>query len=185
MQYVMSSKWSLMPRFEITDGSGAPVFEARGHLGSQITLQDGAGQEIADIRKHVFSDTHEVWLAGQQVAQVRHTGIFGDKYEIASAYGIINARGQFAGGDYVLSRGDVPVARMIRQFSLREKFAVEVSDEENQAFFLAVVLAIEAIHDERRQREHQGGMGGLGGMLGNPGGMLGNPGGMLGNPGQV
>jgi uncharacterized protein YxjI len=157
MQYVMSSKWSLMPRFEITDGSGAPQFEARGHLGSQITLHDTYGQEVADIRKHVFSDTHEVHVGGQQVAQVRHAGIFGDKYDIESAYGIINARGHFAGGDYTLSRDGVPVARMVRQFSLREKFAIEVPDDENQVFFLAIVLAIEAIHDERNQQAHQAG----------------------------
>jgi uncharacterized protein YxjI len=157
MQYVMSSKWSLMPRFEITDGSGAPQFEARGHFGSQITLHDNYGQEVADIRKHMFSDTHEVYVGGQQAAQVRHAGIFGDKYDIESAYGIIAARGHFAGGDYSLSRGDVPVARMVRQFSLREKFAVDVSDDENQVFFLAVVLAIEAIHEERNQQAHQAG----------------------------
>ncbi len=82
MEYVRSSRWSLMQRFEITDGSGAPQFEARGHLGSQITLHDNSGQEVAEIRKHVFSDTHEVYLNDQQMAQVRHAGIFGDRYEI-------------------------------------------------------------------------------------------------------
>jgi uncharacterized protein YxjI len=159
MQYVMASKWSLMPKFEITDGSGVPQFEAKGHLGSQITLYDTSGQEAAEIRKHVFSDTHEVFVGGQQVARVRHAGIFGDKYDVESAYGVINARGHFDGGDYSLSRGGMLVARMVRKFSLREKFAVEVSDQENQIFILAVVLAIEAIHDERRQQQHQGGFG--------------------------
>ena len=38
---------------------------------------------------------------------------------------------------------------MARQFSLHEKFAVDVADSENPAFILAVLLAIEAIHDER------------------------------------
>jgi uncharacterized protein YxjI len=166
MEYVMSSKWSLMERFEITDGSGAPQFEARGHLGSQITLHDPSGQQVADIRKHIFTDTHEVYVGGQQVAQVRHAGIFGDRYDIESAYGLLNARGHFAGGDYTVSRGGMPVARMVRQFSLREKFAVDVADEENQVFLLALVLAIEAIHDERSQQEHHGGGFGVGGMIG-------------------
>jgi uncharacterized protein YxjI len=67
MQYVMASKWSLLERFEITDASGAPQFEARGHLGSQITLHDTHGQEVADIRKHLLSDTHEVYVGGQRV----------------------------------------------------------------------------------------------------------------------
>jgi uncharacterized protein YxjI len=174
MQYVMSSKWSLMPRFEITDGSGTPQFEARGHLGSQITLHDSHGQEVADIRKHIFTDTHQVYVGGQQVAQVRHAGIFGDKYDIESAYGPLQARGRFDGGDYTVNRGGAPVARMMRKFSLREKFAVDIADDENQAFLLAIVLAIEAIHDERRQQVPGAGLGlGLGGGFGGGGGIAG------------
>jgi len=158
MEYVMASRWSLMERFEITDTAGTPQFEARGHLGSQITLHDSNGQEVADIRKHLLSDTHEVYVGGQRAAQVRHAGIFGDKYDIESAFGYLTARGRFDGGDYTVSRDGTPVARMLRQFSLREKFAIDVADGENQAFLLALVLAIEAIHDERRQ-QHGGGLG--------------------------
>jgi uncharacterized protein YxjI len=169
MEYVMSSRWSLMERFDITDGSGTPVFEARGHLGARISLLDGYGQEVAEIRKHIMTDTHEVYVGGQRVAQVRHAGIFGDKYDIESGFGRLEARGRFDGGDYTVSRGGAPVARMVRKFSLREKFAVEIADDENQPFLLAIVLAIEAIHDERRQQQNRGagmGMGfGAGGIL--------------------
>jgi hypothetical protein len=91
----MSSKWALLERFEITDASGALQFEARGHLGSQITLHDSSGRELADIRKPVFSDTHEVFLAGQRAAVVRHAGIFGDRYEIETSAGQLTARGRF------------------------------------------------------------------------------------------
>jgi uncharacterized protein YxjI len=171
MEYVMSSRWSLMERFDISDSAGTPQFEARGHLGARISLLDGNGQEVAEIRKHVMTDTHDVYVAGQRVAQVRHAGIFGDKYDIDSAFGWLQARGRFDGGDYTVSRGGVPVARMVRKFSLREKFAVDIADDENQAFLLAIVLAIEAIHDERRQREHRGAGLGLGmGMTGGFGG---------------
>jgi uncharacterized protein YxjI len=152
MQYVMSSKWSVMKRFEITDALGAPQFEARGHLGSQITLHDTNGQEVADIRKHALKLTHDVYVGGQQVAQVKHAGIFGNRYDIQSAYGLLNARGHFAGGDYDIMRDGMLVARLVRQFSLREKFAVDVADDENQVFLLALVLALEAIHDEVRRR---------------------------------
>lgn len=166
MEYVMASRWSLMERFEITDAAGAPQFEARGHLGSRITLHDRDGQEVADIRKHVLTDTHEVYVGGQRAAQVRHAGIFGDKYDIESAYGYLTARGRFDGGDYTVNRDGTPIARMVRKFSLREKFAIDVADSENQAFLLALVLAIEAIHDERRQ-QHGGGLaaGGIAGMI--------------------
>ena len=170
MEYVMASRWSLMERFEITDASGAPQFEARGHLGSRITLQDSNGQEVADIRKHLMTNTHEVYLGEQRAAQVRHAGILGDKYDIESAYGYLSARGRFDGGDYTVNRDGVPVAQMIRKFSLREKFVIDVADSENQAFMLALVLAIEAIHDGRRQ-QHGGDLGaglaggGIAGMI--------------------
>ncbi|HEV2241961.1 MAG TPA: hypothetical protein VGR98_13040 [Streptosporangiaceae bacterium] len=41
---------------------------------------------------------------------------------------------------------------MVRQFSLREKFAIDIADGQNDALVLAVMLAVEAIHDRRRQR---------------------------------
>jgi hypothetical protein len=44
------------------------------------------------------------------------------------------------------------VASMVRQLSLREKFAIEIADGQNDAMLLAIMLAIEAIHDERRER---------------------------------
>lgn len=147
----MSSTWSLLERFEITDESGALQFEARGHIGSQITLHDSSGREVADIRKRVLGDTHEVYLAGQPAAQVRHVGFPGDRYEIDTSFGPLTARGIF-GGNYTLDQGGVPVASMVRQFSLREKFAIDIADGQNDALVLAVMLAVEAIHDRRRQR---------------------------------
>jgi uncharacterized protein YxjI len=160
MEYVMASRGSLMERFEITDAAGTPQFEAQGLLGSSITLHDSNGQEVADIRKHLMTDAHEVYVGGQHAARVRHAGIFGDKYDIESAFGYLTARGRFDGGDYTVSRDGEPVASMVRKFSLREKFAIDIADGENQAFLLALVIAIEAIHDERRQQQQHG--GGLG-----------------------
>jgi uncharacterized protein YxjI len=180
MEYVMSSRWSLMEHFDITDASGTPQFEARGHLGARISLLDSSGREVADIRKHLMTDTHEVYVEGQRAAQVRHAGIFGDKYDIESSFGQLQARGHFDGGDYTVSRGGAPVARMVRQFSLREKFAVDIADNEHQAFLLAIVLAIEAIHDERRQQAPGAGLGlGLAGGLGGGFGDRGGIGGMI------
>jgi uncharacterized protein YxjI len=148
----MSSKWSLLERFEITDAGGTPCFEARGHFGSKITLHDSGGREVADIRKHMFSDVHEVYLDGQRAAHIRHAGFFGDHYDIETSYGAIRARGHFDGGDYTLEQGGMVVAHLRRKFSLRERFAIDIADGQNDILLLAVMLAIEAIHEERRQQ---------------------------------
>jgi uncharacterized protein YxjI len=152
VHYTMSSKWSLMERFAITDDSGAEVFEARGHFRSKITLHDGRRHEVAEVRKHVFTDTHEVHVGGQEVAKVRHAGIFGDHYDIDTPYGRITAKGHFDGGDYHLDSGGMRVASIRRKLALREKFGVEIADGQNDVLLLAVMLAIEAIHEERREQ---------------------------------
>jgi len=144
-----------MERFEITDESGTPEFEARGHLRSKITLHDNSGREVAEIRKHVMSDTHEVHMGGQRVAHVRHAGFLGDHYDIETSFGPLRAKGHFDGGDYSLSQGGAAVANVRRKFSLREKFAIDIADGQNDALLLAILLAIEAIHEERRQ-QHSG-----------------------------
>jgi uncharacterized protein YxjI len=154
MEFLMSRQWSVMERFDITDPQGALAFEARGHLGAAITLHDASGRQAAAVTKHVFSEVHEVEVGGQRVAQVRHTGFFGDRYEVESAYGVLTAQGRLMSGDLTLARDGQLVAQMARQFSLREKFAVDIADSENAAFILAVLLAVEAIHDERDNNRH-------------------------------
>src|SRR5258706_9656092 len=57
-----------------------------------------------------------------------------------------------------------------RELAFRERFVVETADGMNDVFLLAVVLAIDAIHDERRERNRSG-FGGVGGPAG--GGVLG------------
>jgi uncharacterized protein YxjI len=152
MRYLISSQWSMLERFEITDESGALAFEVRGHLGSRLTVHDASGQQVAEITKRMFSETHEVYVGGDLAAQVRHGGFFGDRYEISSAYGVFEARGRMAGWDFALTQGGMPVAQMNRQFSVREKFAVDIADNENAVFVLAIMMAVEAIHDERARR---------------------------------
>jgi len=60
-----------------------------------------------------------------------------------------------------ISSGHHPVARVCRELAFREKFLVDIADGMNDVFVLAVVLAIDAIHDERRQDEHRGMGGGV------------------------
>jgi uncharacterized protein YxjI len=149
----MSSRWSLVERFDITDEAGNAEFEARGHFGAQISLHDRSGQQVATIAKHMFSEVHDVSLGGQKVAEVRHTGFFGDRYEIDTPHGTFAARGRLMGGTFELARDGVPVAQMARQFALREKYGIDIADGEDPVLILALMLAVEAIHDERARRQ--------------------------------
>lgn len=159
MRYVMSSQWSLIEHFVITDDAGTPVFDVRGNFGAshRLSIRDQSGQELAELNKSLFTTRHEISVGGQHVADVRHEGVFGDRYEIDSGLGLLTAKGSFGGWDYTIGRDGQTIATISREVSLREKFTVDIAAGENDVFILAVVLAIDAIHDERRDR----GRGGL------------------------
>lgn len=168
MRYQIASKWSLVEHFVITDDRGDPVIDVRGNLGliQRLTLQDSSGRELAEIKKHLMTTKHDILVGGGLVAQVHHEGFFGERYEIESQYGQISARGNFSGWNYTIHQQGKVIATVSREFSLREKFQVEIYDNVNDVFVLAVVLAIDAIHNERREDRDQGGLFGGGGLLG-------------------
>jgi uncharacterized protein YxjI len=163
---MLSNKWSFTEHFVITDDAGNERFDVRGNLGftQRLSFCDPAGNELAEIRKHLMSTAHDILLGGTQVAEVRHTGFFGERYDIDSTFGRFTAKGSFTGWDYSISLDGRLVATVSRQLAFREKFVVDTADGVNDVFLLAIVLAIDAIHDERRDTDRGGGA--FGGMIG-------------------
>jgi uncharacterized protein YxjI len=154
MRYVMASKWSLSEHFVIHDGSGGAVFDVRGNIGfgNRLSFRDQSGHELAEIKKHLLTTKHEILVGGKHAAEVHHAGIFGDHYDIDSSFGRLTAKGHFSGWDYTIHHGHQRVAKISRELALREKFSIDIADGMNDVFILAVVLAIDAIHDERRDK---------------------------------
>ena len=106
----------------------------------------------------MMTTRHDIIVNGQHVAEVHHEGFFGDHYAVDSHLGRITAKGNFGGWNYSIHQGGQLIATVSRELALREKFQVDIADNVNEVFVLAVVLAIDAIHDERRQ-EGGGGFG--------------------------
>src|SRR5260370_15849066 len=155
MRYQIASKWSLAEHFVVTDAMGTPRFDVRGRLSlsQRLSLCDQSGQELAEIRKHLMTTRHDIIVDGQRVAEVRHQGFFGQRYEIDSQFGRITAKGNFSGWKYSMHQDGQLIATVSRELALREKFTVDIADNVNDVFVLAIVLAIDAIHDERRQKD--------------------------------
>jgi uncharacterized protein YxjI len=171
----MANKWSLTEHFVIHDESGNECFDVRGSLAltQHLSFRDMSGRELAVIKKHMMTTAHEILVDGHRAAEVRHTGFFGDHYDIESSFGRLSAKGDFTGWEYTIDEGHRPVARVHREFAFRERFAVDIADGANDVFILAVVLTIDAIHDERRGENQGSGMFGGGMMGGGLGGILG------------
>jgi len=150
--YLMSRKWSMTDRFTISDDAGAPRFEVQGRFGftKRLSFRDTSGAEVAVITQRPFSSAYEI-QAGGGVSTVRHRGLFGQRFEIDSPGGLLEARGNFTGRNYAVTRGGATVATVSQQRTLRERFAIEVADGEDAVLMLAVVLVIETIRDTRRR----------------------------------
>lgn len=150
--YLISRKVSFTERFSITDETGAPQFTVQGRFAfsPQLSVRDPMGTQVATIRRPAFSRRWEV-VADGHPATLRPAGAFGRRYEIDSAEGHLAASGNFSGRQYTISRGAIPAAVVAQQRGLRERFAVEVADQESPVLMLTLILVIEIIRDRRRR----------------------------------
>jgi uncharacterized protein YxjI len=159
-RYTLSRQWSLTDRFTITDEAGVPRFEAAGRFAfvKRLSLREASGLEVATITGKALSSRFEILIDGQPTT-VRARGVFRVRYEIATPAGPLEARGNFSGRTFTVTRGGTTVATVSQQRALRERFAVDVADGENPVLMLAVILAIETIRDARRAAAGAGAAG--------------------------
>jgi uncharacterized protein YxjI len=92
---------------------------------------------------------YRIFTGGQEIT-VRPRGFFGKRFEIESPGAMLEARGNFSGRQYSITRDGIPVAGLTQLRTFREQFSVEVTDGEDALLVLAVVLAIEAIKADRQ-----------------------------------
>ncbi len=150
--YLISRKWSLADRFAITDPAGVEQFSVEGRLAfsRRLSVRDTTGAEVAVITRRGLGNRYEIVATGQ-LTSVRPRGFFGQRFEIDSAAGQLEARGNFTGRQYVVTRAGSQAASVTQLRTFREKFEVEVSEAEDAVLMLAVVLVIETIRDDRRR----------------------------------
>ena len=148
--YLMSRKWSLSDRFTIADEAGVPRYEVQGRFGftKRLSVRDASGAEVAVISGAAFSSRYDIQAAGGPT-MVRPRGVFGQRFEIDSPAGQLEARGNFSGRNYTVARGGTAVATVSQQRTLRDRFAIEVADGEDAVLILAVILVIETIRAAR------------------------------------
>ena len=65
--------------------------------------------------------------------------------------GSMEARGNFSGRQYAITRDGMLAAAVSQLRALQEQFAVEVADGQDALLMLAVVLVIETIRADRRR----------------------------------
>jgi uncharacterized protein YxjI len=148
--YQISRKWALGARSVITDDTGIERFEVQGPRGfsGKLSIRDPGGVEVAAISRRGLGSRYEIRTGGE-LTTMRPRGFAGRRFEIVSGADQLEARGNFSGRQYSVTRNAAPAAAVTQLRTFRERFAVEVSESEDPVLMLAVVLVIETIRAQR------------------------------------
>lgn len=151
--YLISRRWALARKFEITDEAGVPRYEVQSEiaLARKLVIRDQSGRERAMIARRGLGARHEITADGK-LTTVRPRGFLRAWFEIDSeALGRLEAHGNISGRLYDVTRGDTVVAAVRQVLSLREKYEVDIADGGDPVVLLAAILVIELIRSDRRR----------------------------------
>ena len=87
-------------------------------------------KQIATIRRKIFS--------------------FHDRFFVNCELGNIELRGNILGFDYHIFSNDKEIGHVARKISLRDSFVLTINDDVDIYFFVALVIAVDNITDQRR-----------------------------------
>lgn len=141
--------------FTITDGEDLERYQVQGKvfsLGNKLTLCDMTGKPIYYIEQqlmrlmaeyHIFQEDRKV-----ATCKKRFT-LFSSKFDIISEHGNYEVEGHPLDYRYKIYRDGQLVATVDKQFfSFSDTYGVQVTDSEDEAFILSLVIVIDqVVHD--------------------------------------
>jgi uncharacterized protein YxjI len=140
--------------YVIETAGGVPAFSVDGkalRVRNTIQIRDRSGTPLYRIqeRKLRLKETMVIERNGQRIASIQKALVtpMRDRFEVAVAGGPpLHVQGNIVDHEYEITRNGAPVATASKRwFRVRDTYGVEVMPEEDHAFVLAVVAAIDAI----------------------------------------
>ncbi len=143
--------------FTIKDASGDDHFIVKGKVfsfGDKLHLYNMVGQELYYIEQKLLRMLPEytIFSQGKPVAMVKKKiAFFGSKFVIESEYGHYDIEGQpFNYSFDIMKNGGVVATVSKKFFSFSDTYGVDISDQEDYGFLMALVIVIDQIiHDNK------------------------------------
>jgi uncharacterized protein YxjI len=155
MRYVMRQKmFSLADSFQIKDEEGRDAFVVNGKvfsLAKQLSFQDPLGNALLSIKQELmtFAPTYEIFKDDSPIAEVKKElfNVFSYRFSIdLPGSPPMVATGNFLDHEYVISRGESPVATVSKQwFTLTDTYGVDIGAGENDVLVLAITVVIDMV----------------------------------------
>lgn len=158
MRYLVRQKvFSLGDKFTIKDEYGNDCFRVYGRIfsfGNKLTLTDMQDRELYYIEQKLlrFLPEYTIYQNGTAVATVKkNMTFFRPSFDISSIYGSYNIDGSFMAYDFTVFKNGSPAAIVSKQwFSFSDTYGVSISDTEDAAFLLSLVIVLDMVYHNDR-----------------------------------
>lgn len=159
MRFVVRQKiWTIGDDFVIKDEFGKKHFIVKGKifsLGNKLRLYTMDGRELYYIEQKLFRflPEYNIYYQGRPIATVKKEfTLFKPKFNISSIMGDYSIDGNFLGMEFSILKSGVPVAQVSKRwFAWSDTYGVDISDDEDYAFILALVIIIDQVlHDNNK-----------------------------------
>jgi uncharacterized protein YxjI len=153
MKYEIKQKiFSFGDKFIIRDEIESPRYAVRGQIfsfGKKLSIEDLDGNELVYIEQKLFKflPEYNIYIKGEQVATVKKEfTFFAPRFNIESNMGNYDMQGEIFSHEFEILKGYDVVASVSKQwFSFSDTYGVDISENENQAFMLALVIVIDQV----------------------------------------
>jgi uncharacterized protein YxjI len=142
--------FSLAGEFWVTDENENPRYQIKGSflkIPKYFQILDENGQELARVTHKVFSLLPKFFLEinGQEVAVIsKKISLFKPKYDIEAAG--IQVSGNIWDMNFEILRKGQLIGRVDKQWlSLRDKYAIEITNPDDELLVLGLVMAIDYV----------------------------------------
>ena len=133
--YVKGKFWTVTRKKFVQDMQGNLLYTVRNKFWTffvkKALVYDKDGNLVAKIRKKFWS-VH-------------------DRYFVESSLGEMEITGNILGFNYQIKLNGKEIGHVARKISLRDSFVLSLEDGQDLPFFVAFVIAIDNITDQRRQ----------------------------------
>lgn len=156
MRYAVKQKvFSFGDSFTIRDEEGQDCYRVRGKVfsfGNKLRIYDMLENELVYIEQKVFRflPEYHIYYLGQLYAVVKKEfSFFRPKFQIHGTHAQYRAEGNVWAMDFNILREGRPVAQVSKRwFSWSDTYGVDISDEEDPVFILALVIVLDQVlHD--------------------------------------
>lgn len=152
--YIKNKVWSLRGSSSVKDESGNDVFIVKGQFLSithKKRVKDTQGNVLYKVRNKLFNFfSRNAYIYdgdGNKAAKVERKFGFKNRIIVHGYQDEISVEGEFLSWTLDIYRNGEQIGTIRREFNLFDSFVLETSTEDDAAFMVALVIAIDNIFD--------------------------------------